>query len=156
MSGRSRRNRSAAGKSRKKAKRTRPIAICLVIGAALVAVAFYLASANQSGASRGQKSDDSCPTSQVEAILGVRLYRGKGDASGGRLGALVQEVSPGSTAAAAGLKGGDVVVSCSGAEVTCPKSLLEALSVLKPSTKAVLVADRGGKEVEASFVWRPD
>jgi len=150
-----RRSRKQGKKGQPRGRRKRRLPVYPVLGAVLIGALVYLASAKPFGANRDSASD-SCPTSQVEKILGASLYRGKGNASDGRLGAQIQEVSANGTAANAGLKGGDVVVSCNGTEVTCPKSLLEALSGLKAGSKAVLAADRSGKTVEVSFTWRPN
>ena len=69
-------------------------------------------------------------------------------------GCLVQVVGPGTPAAEAGLKPGDVIKSVNGSPVTGRKSLEDVLSKTKPRQTAELVVIREGKEVKLSAKLR--
>ena len=85
--------------------------------------------------------------------LGVSM----GDATGGQDGAVVQEVTPGSPAAQAGLQAGDVVVSIDGQAVQDRSELVAAIRGHKPGDKVTLVVVRGGNEttITATLTQRP-
>ena len=85
--------------------------------------------------------------------LGVTM----GDATGGQDGAVVQEVTPDSPAAQAGLQAGDVVVSIDGKAVQDRSELVAAVRGHKPGDKVILVVVRGGNEttVTATLTQRP-
>ena len=85
--------------------------------------------------------------------LGVTM----GDATGGQAGAVVQEVTPDSPAAQAGLQAGDVVVSIDGKAVQDRSELVAAVRGHKPGDKVTLVVVRGGNEttVTATLTQRP-
>jgi putative serine protease PepD len=85
--------------------------------------------------------------------LGVSM----GDATGNQSGAVVQEVTPGSPAARAGLQAGDVVVSIDGSAVQDRSELVAAIRGHKPGDKVTLVVDRGGNEttITATLTQRP-
>ena len=85
--------------------------------------------------------------------LGVSM----GDATGGQDGAVVQEVTPDSPAARAGLQPGDVVVSIDGKAVQDRSELVAAIRGHKPGDKVTLVVDRGGNEttITATLTQRP-
>ena len=85
--------------------------------------------------------------------LGVAM----GDATGGQDGAVVQEVTPNSPAARAGLQAGDVVVSIDGKAVQDRSELVAAIRGHKPGDKVSLVVVRGGNEttITATLTQRP-
>jgi putative serine protease PepD len=85
--------------------------------------------------------------------LGVAM----GDATGGQDGAVVQEVTPDSPAARAGLQAGDVVVSIDGKAVQNRSELVAAIRGHKPGDKVTLVVVRGGNEttITATLTQRP-
>jgi putative serine protease PepD len=85
--------------------------------------------------------------------LGVAM----GDATGGQNGAVVQEVTPDSPAARAGLQAGDVVVSIDGKAVQDRSELVAAIRGHKPGDKVTLVVVRGGNEttITATLTQRP-
>jgi putative serine protease PepD len=85
--------------------------------------------------------------------LGVSM----GDATGNQSGAVVQEVTPDSPAARAGLQAGDVVVSIDGQAVQARSELVAAIRGHKPGDKVTLVVVRGGNEttVTAALTQRP-
>ena len=85
--------------------------------------------------------------------LGVSM----GDATGGQAGAVVQEVTPDSPAARAGLQAGDVVVSIDGKAVQDRSELVAAIRGHKPGDKVTLVVVRGGNEttITATLTQRP-
>ena len=80
-----------------------------------------------------------------------------GDATGGQDGAVVQEVTPDSPAARAGLQPGDVVVSIDGKAVQDRSELVAAIRGHKPGDKVTLVVVRGGNEttITATLTQRP-
>jgi putative serine protease PepD len=85
--------------------------------------------------------------------LGVSM----GDATGNQSGAVVQEVTPDSPAAQAGLQAGDVVVSIDGKAVQDRSELVAAIRGHKPGDKVTLVVNRGGNEttITATLTQRP-
>jgi putative serine protease PepD len=85
--------------------------------------------------------------------LGVAM----GDATGNQNGAVVQEVTPDSPAARAGLQAGDVVVSIDGRAVQDRSELVAAIRSHKPGDKVTLVVVRGGNEttITATLTQRP-
>jgi S1-C subfamily serine protease len=85
--------------------------------------------------------------------LGVAM----GDATGGQDGAVVQEVTPDSPAARAGLQAGDVVVSIDGKAVQDRSELVAAIRGHKPGDKVTLGVVRGGNEttITATLTQRP-
>jgi putative serine protease PepD len=85
--------------------------------------------------------------------LGVSM----GDATGNQNGAVVQEVTPDSPAARAGLQAGDVVVSIDGKAVQNRSELVAAIRGHKPGDKVTLVVVRGGNEttITATLTQRP-
>jgi serine protease Do len=72
-------------------------------------------------------------------------------------GALVTDVKPGTPAAKAGLKSGDVVLQLDGKPVRNASSLSFAVSELKPGTKIKLEVLRNGKNqtIEATTALKP-
>ena len=85
--------------------------------------------------------------------LGVSMA----DATGGQAGAVVQEVTPDSPAAQAGLQAGDVVVSIDGKAVQNRSELVAAVRGHKPGDKVSLGVTRGGNEttITATLTQRP-
>jgi serine protease Do len=61
-------------------------------------------------------------------------------------GALVAEPQPGSPAAAAGLKPGDVITSVDGVEIKDPRDLARRIAALGPNKSVDLRLIRDGKE----------
>lgn len=70
----------------------------------------------------------------------------------------VQEVQPGTPAAAAGIRAGDVLRTVNGTQVRTSNQLSTVLRDLAPGTAATIVVDRGGTEVTVDLVLaqRPD
>jgi putative serine protease PepD len=85
--------------------------------------------------------------------LGVSM----GDATGNQSGAVVQEVTPDSPAAQAGLQAGDVVVSIDGKAVQDRSELVAAIRGHKPGDKVTLGVVRAGNETTstATLTQRP-
>jgi putative serine protease PepD len=85
--------------------------------------------------------------------LGVSM----GDATGNQSGAVVQEVTPDSPAAQAGLQAGDVVVSIDSKAVQDRGELVAAIRGHKPGDKVTLGVVRGGNEttITATLTQRP-
>jgi putative serine protease PepD len=85
--------------------------------------------------------------------LGVSM----GDATGNQSGAVVQEVTPDSPAAQAGLQAGDVVVSIDSKAVQDRGELVAAIRGHKPGDKVALGVVRGGNEttIAATLTQRP-
>src|SRR5215212_756230 len=85
--------------------------------------------------------------------LGVTM----GEPTGGQDGALVQEVAPGSPAAKAGLRPGDLVVAIDGQSVADYGELGARIRAHKPGDQVTLKVVRGGTEttVTASLTQRP-
>jgi putative serine protease PepD len=85
--------------------------------------------------------------------LGVTM----GEPTGGQDGALVQEVAPGSPAAKAGLRPGDLVVAIDGQSVADYGELGARIRAHKPGDQVTLKVVRGGNEttVTASLTQRP-
>ena len=79
------------------------------------------------------------------------------DATGGRDGALVQEVTPDSPAARAGLQAGDLVVSIDGKAVQNYSEMIAAIRAHQPGDKVTLGVVRGGNEttITATLTQRP-
>jgi len=61
-------------------------------------------------------------------------------------GVRIAEVTPGSVAAAAGLRRGDVIVQAAGSAVTSPEDLRALVDVQPPGTWLPLVVRRGGRD----------
>jgi S1-C subfamily serine protease len=93
-------------------------------------------------------------TPRVEAYLGVGL----GDRSDGGQGAVITEIQPGSPAADAGLRAGDVVVSIDGAPIDGRAGLIAAIRDRMPGESVTLDIMREGEpsSVVADLVERPD
>jgi S1-C subfamily serine protease len=77
--------------------------------------------------------------------------------TGGRDGALIQEVTPGSPAAKAGIRPGDVVVSIDGKAVENYSEMVAAIRDHQPGQKITLGVVRGGNEttITATLTERP-
>lgn len=102
-----------------------------------------------------------CPTTQLSTLLGATITKGHSQSASGP-GAGVESVSPGSLAAKAGLKSGDVIVSVDGKSVNCPNTTLSAIKAAvanaKPKSKIALTVDREGKSKKllvASSLFQP-
>jgi putative serine protease PepD len=80
-----------------------------------------------------------------------------GDPTSGRGGALVQDVTPNSPAAKAGLQAGDLVVALDGQAVTSQDDLISRIRDHKPGDRVTLKVVRDGKEqtVTATLADRP-
>ena len=70
----------------------------------------------------------------------------------GRNGARVAQVAPGSPAAVAGAKAGDIVLQLSGKAVTGAADLRNRVAAQRPGTKVGVVVLRDGKEQELKVV----
>jgi len=70
---------------------------------------------------------------------------------GGTRGALVAYVLPGSPAARAGLKQGDVLIEVQGKPVADPAGMLNLVAALAPGQSAKLKIRRQGQDVDASI-----
>ena len=77
--------------------------------------------------------------------------------TGGRDGALIQEVAPDSPAAKAGIQPGDLVVSVDGQAVENYSEMIAAIRAHKPGDKITLGVVRGGNEttITATLTERP-
>jgi S1-C subfamily serine protease len=77
--------------------------------------------------------------------------------TGGQDGALVQEVAPGSPAAKAGLRPGDLVVAIDGQSVADYGELGARIRAHKPGDQVTLKVVRGGSEttITATLSQRP-
>ena len=80
-----------------------------------------------------------------------------GDPTSGRGGALIQNVTPRSPAAKAGLQAGDLVVALDGQAVTSQDDLISRIRDHKPGDRVALKVVRSGKEqtVTATLADRP-
>jgi S1-C subfamily serine protease len=80
-----------------------------------------------------------------------------GDPTSGRGGALIQDVTPSSPAAKAGLQAGDLVVALDGQAVTSQDDLISRIRDHKPGDRVTLKVVRNGKEqtVTATLADRP-
>ena len=74
------------------------------------------------------------------AFLGVSLAP-----AGTVQGALITSVAPGSPAAAAGLRQGDLVTAVNGRPTRGPGDLLAAIAAHRPGNKLTLAVDRGSQ-----------
>jgi len=70
---------------------------------------------------------------------------------GGTRGALIAYVLPGSPAARAGLKQGDVLIEVQGKPVADPAGMLNLVAALAPGQSAKLKLRRQGQDVDASI-----
>ena len=87
----------------------------------------------------------------VRGSIGVSLAQAKPEllkVYGASEGAFVQKVQPGSPAADAGLKEGDVIVSLNGKPIAKSDDLVEAVSQTQVGTKATLGLIREGKRTD--------
>jgi membrane-associated protease RseP (regulator of RpoE activity) len=87
------------------------------------------------------------------AIIGVQL-----DASGGKDGARVLEVSPGGPAGEAGIRRGDVIVAVNGTEVKGDDSERQVVKIIrdvKPDSKVNVRVLREGKTRDFTITARP-
>jgi putative serine protease PepD len=77
--------------------------------------------------------------------------------SGGRDGALVQEVAPDSPASKAGIQAGDLVVTVDGKAIENYSELIAAIRAHQPGDKVTLGVVRGGSEttITATLTQRP-
>jgi putative serine protease PepD len=80
-----------------------------------------------------------------------------GDPTSGRGGALIQDITPGTPAADAGLQVGDLVVELDGQPVTGTDDLIGRIREHQPGDKVTLKVVRGGRErtVTATLADRP-
>lgn len=90
----------------------------------------------------------------ARAYLGVRIQSVSQDIADGLGlkkpgGALVDQAEPGTPAAKAGLKSGDVIVSLDGAEVKDAKDLTRRIGSMKPGTAARIGYLRNGEQMTA-------
>ena len=92
-------------------------------------------------------------TAREEGFLGVALD----DRTDGGLGALIQAVSDGSPAAAAGIEAGDIVIAVDGAVVEGAAGLIAAIRDLEPGDVTVVRVRRGESELDltATLTTRP-
>jgi putative serine protease PepD len=87
--------------------------------------------------------------SAQHALLGVTSRDGTAsDGSAQRAGAQIAEVQPGTPAAAAGLRSGDVVVAVDGSRVDSSLSLVAQIRERTVGDKVTLTVLRGGKELK--------
>jgi putative serine protease PepD len=81
--------------------------------------------------------------SQNAAQLGVKVTSG----------ALIQNVSPGSPAAKAGLKRGDVIVKIGGAVIQNSQDMIAEVRNHKPGDKVTVVVNRAGASVDIAVTF---
>jgi len=84
------------------------------------------------------------------AFLGVTTSQADTGAGHPNGGALVGSVSPGTPAAQAGLRSGDVIVAAGGRELTGPDDLRSAVSSHRPGDKVDITWSRGGAQQSAT------
>jgi putative serine protease PepD len=79
------------------------------------------------------------------------------DATGGRDGAIIQEVTPDSPASRAGLRAGDLVTSIDGQAIQSYSEMVARIRASKPGDEVTLGVTRGGNEttITATLTQRP-
>ena len=79
------------------------------------------------------------------------------DATGGRDGAILQEVTPDSPASRAGLRAGDLVTSVDGHAIQSSSEMIARIRAHKPGDEVTLGVTRGGNEtaITATLTQRP-
>ena len=102
---------------------------------------------------RGSKHFELNELKAATTFLGVDVQ----DQEEGGKGALVVEVAPGSPAAKAGLRKGDLIVAVDDTTIGKTDDLLEAVGVQSPGDEIQVSAERGSKDVNvtATLVRRP-
>jgi serine protease Do len=89
------------------------------------------------------------------ALLGVSIENNSGDTKG----ALVRDVSPGSAAADAGIKAGDVITAIGGQDLTketdAGRALVDRMQAVEPNLKLQIDALRDGKKMSFDVTPRP-
>jgi S1-C subfamily serine protease len=92
---------------------------------------------------------------QPRALLGVNIENNSGDIRG----ALVRDVSPGSAAADAGIKAGDVITAIGGQDLTresdAGRALVERMQAVEPNLKLQVDVLRDGKKMSFDVTPRP-
>lgn len=86
----------------------------------------------------------------THARLGIQVGDA-GTATEGAVGALVREVSPGSTAAAAGLQQGDVITRVDDRAITDADSLVATIRSYRPGDEVEVTWQRDGEEQSATL-----
>ncbi len=99
-----------------------------------------------SNSSTTKKSPPPVVANSGQAWLGVEL------ANAGVRGALVSSVVPGSPAAAAGIRPGDLITQLDTEPIVAPAVFVSALSGLQPGDKVDLQLQRGGSQYSAQVV----
>lgn len=93
-------------------------------------------------ATRSVSGRDMPPVTNNSGFLGVQLEPGD-------KGVKIMLVNPGSAAAKAGLKAGDIIQAIDGKVIDDPESLINLIQRTKPGQQVVIKYDRDGKEMEA-------
>lgn len=91
---------------------------------------------------------------QIGAVIADTLPP-PGGARAAAAGARVASVQPGSSAASAGLRPGDIVVAANGRDTATATSLRNAVGLTEVGQKLILTVQRGGKRLEATVEVRP-
>jgi S1-C subfamily serine protease len=91
----------------------------------------------------------------ARALLGVNIDNSSGDTRGAR----VMDVSPGSAAADAGIKPGDIITSIAGRDLTKEgdpgRALVETMSQVEPNLKLQVAILREGRKLTLDVTPRP-
>ena len=106
------------------------------------------------------------PTNQIRAFLphfrrdgavshGVLRGVSLEDTAEGGTGALVESIRPGSRAAAAGLRSGDVIVAADGRAVDTPRRLEGIVGTLPAGSQLALRVRRGERTIDLGLTLRP-
>jgi putative serine protease PepD len=87
------------------------------------------------------------PLERGQTVAHAYLGISTGETSNGSPGALVAGVQPGTPAARAGLKDGDVIVAYNGTAVNGEGDLIDALAAAKPGERVRLTVERGSSRI---------
>ena len=135
-----RRLRSVRAPSRRKIR----LALLATFLTLLGATAAYAVISDSS--SSNKRTPEPVVATAGQAWLGIRL------ANAGVRGALVSSVAPGSPAAAAGIRPGDLITQLDTEPIVAPAVFVSALSGLQPGDKVDIQLQRGASQYSAHVV----